>query len=100
MIVHDGSQPWVHGDVFLYPRESTLGAGGKTRRHTPKAVAYHEQSQIMNQQLKSTIEIMMIIFPGREAMQIAGVTKILSKHLAIASQTLGAILSLLVRHYY
>ena len=27
---------------------STLGAGAKTRLHTPKAVTYHEQSQIMN----------------------------------------------------
>ena len=27
---------------------SNLGAGAKSRLHTPKAVTYHEQSQIMN----------------------------------------------------
>ena len=27
---------------------STLGAGAKTRLHTPKAVTYHEQSQIIH----------------------------------------------------
>ena len=32
--------------MFSYP--STLGAGAKTRLHTPKAVTYHEQSQIIH----------------------------------------------------
>ena len=33
-------------DVFLGPAPWVLG--DKTRLHTPKAVVYHEQSQIMN----------------------------------------------------